>query len=151
MSRASPGRCRPSRRSCARLGPLDAGRCLAHWDAVAQTLACQRGGRQREDVLTAIERVLRPHSPGARAASRLGAVIFIHRFDALLNTHLHFDCIVVDGVFEADAEGGAAFHPASGLDAPAIGEVPVAVRRRLLRAALRRGLLSSDNAQVMAT
>ena len=40
--------------------------------------------------LAAIERVLRQHSPGARAASRLGAVIFIHRFGALLNTHLHF-------------------------------------------------------------
>ena len=78
----------------------------------------------------------------ASAASRLGAVIFIHRFGALLNTHLHFHCIVVDGVFEADAEGGAAFHPASGLDAAAIGEVQVAVRRRLL---------SADDAQVMAT
>ena len=30
------------------LGPLDAGRCLAHWDAVARTLACQRGGMPRE-------------------------------------------------------------------------------------------------------
>jgi len=30
------------------LGPLDAGRCLAHWDAVARTLACQRGGMSRE-------------------------------------------------------------------------------------------------------
>lgn len=39
--------------------------------------------------LTAIERVLRQHSPGASAASHLGAVIFIHRFGALLNTHLH--------------------------------------------------------------
>lgn len=100
--------------------------------------------------LTAIARVLRQHSPGASATSRLGAVIFIHRFGALLNTHLHFHCIVVDGVFEGDAEGGAVFHPASGLDAPAIGEVQTAVRRRLLRASLRRGLLSADDAQVMA-
>ena len=37
--------------------------------------------------LSAIERVLRQHSPGATAASRLGAVVFIHRFGALLNTH----------------------------------------------------------------
>jgi hypothetical protein len=101
--------------------------------------------------LTAIERGLRQHSPGASAASRLGAVVFIHRFGALLNTHLHFHCVVVDGVFEADAEGGGAvFHPASGLDAPAIGEVQAAVRRRMLRSALRRGLLSADDAQVMA-
>lgn len=100
--------------------------------------------------LTAIERVLRQHSPGASAASCLGAVIFIHRFGALLNTHLHFHCIVVDGVFEGDASGGVSFHPAGGLNAPAIGDVQAAVRRRLLRSALRRGLLSADDAQVMA-
>jgi hypothetical protein len=100
--------------------------------------------------LTAIERVLRQHSPGASAASRLGAVIFIHRFGALLNTHLHFHCVVVDGVFEGDAEGGVSFHPAAGLGPSAIGDVQTAVRRRLLRSALRRGLLSADDAQVMA-
>ncbi|MCM8614066.1 transposase [Accumulibacter sp.] len=97
-----------------------------------------------------IERVLRQHSPGAREAPRLGAVIFIHRFGALLNTHLHFHCVVVDGVFEVDAEGGAAFHSASGLDAAASGEVQTAVRRRLLRSAQRRGLLSAGDAQGMA-
>ena len=50
--------------------------------------------------------MLRQHSPGASAASRLGAVVLIHRFGALPNTHLHFHCVVVDGVFEADATGG---------------------------------------------
>lgn len=64
-------------------------------------------------------------------------MIFIHRFGALLNTRLHFHCVVVDGVFEGDANGGAAFHPASGLGAPAIGEIHTAVRRRLLRSAAR--------------
>ena len=54
--------------------------------------------------LTTIERGLRQHSPGTSAASRLGAVIFIHRFGVLLNAHLHFHCIVIDGVFEADAQ-----------------------------------------------
>jgi len=100
--------------------------------------------------LTAIERVLRQHSPGASAASRLGAVVFIHRFGALLNTHLHFHCIVIDGVFEADAQDGVTFQPASGVDAPAIAAVQATVRKRLLRAVERRGLLSADDAQVMA-
>ncbi len=100
--------------------------------------------------LTTIERVLRQHSPGASAASRLGAVIFIHRFGALLNAHLHFHCIVIDGVFEADAQDGVAFHPASGVDAPALAAVQAAVRKRLLRAVERRGLLSADDAQTMA-
>ncbi len=95
-------------------------------------------------------RVMRQCSPGASAASRLGAVVFIHRFGALLNTHLHYHCVVLDGVFDADAEGGVAFHPASGLDATAIGEVQAAVRRRLLRAVERRGLLAPEDAQTMA-
>jgi len=77
-------------------------------------------------------------------------VVFIHRFGALRGTHLHFHCAVVDGVFEGDAGGGVTFHPAGGLDASASAEVQAAVRRQLLRAALRRGLLSADDAHVMA-
>ena len=100
--------------------------------------------------LTAIERVLRQCSPGASDASRLGAVVFIHRFGALLNTHLHYHCIFVDGMFDADAEGGVAFHPASGLDDAVIGEVQATVRKRLLRAVERRGLLEAEGAQIMA-
>ena len=77
-------------------------------------------------------------------------MVFIHRFGTLPNTHLHFHCVVVDGVFEGDAGGGVTFHPTAGLDASASGEVQAAVRRRLLRAALRRGLLSAHDAHVMA-
>ena len=100
--------------------------------------------------LTAIEQVLRQHSPAASAASRLGAVIFIHRFGALLNTHLHFHCIVIDGGFEADAQHGVTFHAASAVDAPAIAAVQATVRKRLLRSVEQRGLLSADGAQTMA-
>ena len=100
--------------------------------------------------ISAIERVMRQCSPDAGAASRLGAVVFIHRFGALFNPHLHCHCIVVDGVFDAAAEGSAVFHPAGGLDATTIGEVQTAVRRRLLRAVERRGLLSPEEARIMA-
>ena len=31
-------------------------------------------------------------------AARLGAVAFIHRFGSTLNPHLHFHCVVIDGV-----------------------------------------------------
>jgi len=58
--------------------------------------------------------------------------------------------VVVDGVFEADATGGAVFCPASTLDVPAIGDVQAGVLRRLSRSVLRRGLLWPDDAQVMA-
>ena len=67
--------------------------------------------------LSAIKQVLRQHSSGAGAVSRLGAVVFIHRIGALLNTHLHFHCVIIDGVFDVDAAGGVSFHPASTLDA----------------------------------
>ena len=60
--------------------------------------------------VTAIERVLRQCNPGASAASRLGAVVFIHhRFGALLNAPLHFHCVVVDGVFNVEAAGASPF------------------------------------------
>jgi hypothetical protein len=40
--------------------------------------------------LGAIERTLRQASPGAGAQFSSGAVVFIHRFSALPNRHLHF-------------------------------------------------------------
>lgn len=100
--------------------------------------------------LGAIERTLRQASPGANAKSRLGGIVFIHRFNALLNAHPHFHCVVVEGVFDADASGGEMFHEASGLDESAVTAVQAPVRRRVLRAAQRRGLLSDDAAQAMA-
>jgi hypothetical protein len=99
--------------------------------------------------LRAVESCLRAHSPGASAAARLGAVAFIHRFGSNLNAHLHFHCVVVDGVFDA-AAGGLVFHAASGLDAHAVAQVQAQVRRRLLRGFVRRGLLPGDDAQAMA-
>ena len=51
--------------------------------------------------------------------ARIGAVAFIHRFGALLNPHLHFHCVVVDGLFEAgsEAELPVRFHEMSALSA----------------------------------
>jgi hypothetical protein len=48
-------------------------------------------------------------------ARRLGAVAFIHRFGATLNAHLHFHCVVIDGVFDIAAAGGVIFHAATAL------------------------------------
>jgi len=42
--------------------------------------AGHQSGSSAHVLLTAIERVLRQHSPGASTAYRFGAVIFIHRF-----------------------------------------------------------------------
>ncbi len=100
--------------------------------------------------LHVVEQSLRTHSRGAGPAARLGAVAFIHRFDSTLNPHLHFHCVVIDGVFDATNAGGVVFHAAAGLDEPAIADVQARVRRRLLRVFVRRGLLPGDDAQAMA-
>ena len=99
--------------------------------------------------LRAVEQHLRARSPGSGPAARLGAVAFIHRFGSTLNAHLHFHCVVIDGVFDAIPAGGVVFHAAAGLDAPAVAAVQACVRRRLLRVFVRRGLLPGDDAQAM--
>jgi len=71
-------------------------------------------------------------------------------FGSSLNVHLHFHCVVIDGVFAPAAAGGVIFHAAAGLDANAIAQVQAQVRRRLLRAVVRRGLLPEDDARAMA-
>jgi hypothetical protein len=92
--------------------------------------------------LRVVEQGLRAHSPGSGPAARLGAVAFIHRFGSTLNAHLHFHCVVIEGVFESDPAGSVIFRAATGLDANAIAAVQAAVRHRLLRTFVRRGLLT---------
>ena len=58
--------------------------------------------------------------------------------------------MVIDGVFAPAAAGGVIFHAAAGLDANAIAQVQAQVRRRMLRAVVRRGLLPEDDARAMA-
>ena len=97
-----------------------------------------------------VEQCLRAHSPGSGPAAHLGAVAFIHRFGSTLNGHLHFHCVIIDGVFAATAAGGVIFTAATGLDANAIAWVQAQMRRRLLRVFVRRGLLPDDAARAMA-
>jgi len=70
-------------------------------------------------------------------------------FGALLNPHVHFQRVVVEGVFEADGAGGARFHEARGVCPEIIAEIQAKVRRPLLRAAARRGLFEREDAQAM--
>ncbi len=111
-------------------------------DAAVQTLALHI-------FLSAVEQGLRRCSPGAGVASRIGAVAFVHGFGALLNANVHFHCVVIEGVFEADGAGGARFHQARDVGPEAIADIQAQVRRRLLRAAVRRGLLEPEDAQAM--
>jgi hypothetical protein len=98
--------------------------------------------------LRAVGSCLRAHSPGAGRAARLGSVAFIHRFGSTLNAHLHFHCVVIDGVFDSATSGAVNFHAATGFYAHAIAQVQA--RRRRLRTFVRRGLLPTEDAQAMA-
>jgi hypothetical protein len=84
--------------------------------------------------LRLVEQCLRAHSPGSGSAACLGAVSFIHRFGSSLNAHLHFHCVVIDGVFEPAPAGGVVFHAATGVDATAIARAQESVRRPRCRA-----------------
>lgn len=107
---------RPSRSTPRRLGGMR--RC---WPACIE----HRAGRLRiaGDPQTLINRhsrhkaVKKPRFPPP-ADTPMGAVAFIHRFGSSLNTHVHFDVCVVDGVFEALPDGvaihAATFRPRAG-------------------------------------
>ncbi|MBN8520242.1 MAG: transposase, partial [Candidatus Accumulibacter sp.] len=100
--------------------------------------------------LSVVEQALCRACPAAGSDSRIGAVAFLHRFGALLHPHEHFHCLVIEGVFEADASGVATFHESRAPDQKWLDEVQAKVRRRLLRALTRRGVLEPEDAETMA-
>jgi hypothetical protein len=101
-------------------------------------------------LLRVVEQRVRARSPGAGTSARTGAVAFIHRFGSTLNPHLHFHCVVIEGVFESAAARGVIFRVATGLDKNAVAQVQATVRPRLLRTCVRRGLLAANDARDMA-
>ena len=92
-----------------------------------------------------------------KRASHIGACAFIHRFGSSLNTHVHFHICVIDGVFEAGEDSGdnkdgyarVIFHAASHLDAAAIANVQSEVKRRIVLAFVKRGLLDGIAGEAM--
>ena len=50
-------------------------------------------------LLRAVETTIRGACPSAPRKARFGAVSFIHRAGSTFNEHLHFHCIVTDGLF----------------------------------------------------
>ena len=106
-------------------------------------LRAQARSRQRPAAvfLRAVETTIRQRSPGAPPGARYGAVAFVHRFGSYLNSHVHFHVLVTDGVFSADADGGAVFHPALDLAAADFAAVQAKMRQRGLRWLLRHGHL----------
>ena len=58
--------------------------------------------------LSAVERCLHEHSPACPVTARIGAFAFIHRFGSNLNERVHFNCCVINGVFEPAVSPGEA-------------------------------------------
>jgi hypothetical protein len=58
--------------------------------------------------------------------------------------HVHFHSIVTDGVFSADGDGGAEFHPALDLTEDDFISVQSKMRHRGLRWLHRHGLLNAE-------
>ena len=129
------------RGACARIRIL--------YRSISETFLACRMRSASPSVVTSSGRVLRAHSAGAGPAARIGAVDFIHRFGSALNPHLHFHCVVVDGVLASAPAGDVVFRAATGIEAEAIAAVQATIRRRLLQSFVRRGLLAGDDAPAM--
>jgi hypothetical protein len=97
--------------------------------------------------LHVVESCLRESSLGADPTARIGAVVFIHRFGSSLNEHIHFHCVVLDGVFDV-ADGAVRFHEAT-ITSADIEKVQEKVRKRILRAFVRRGFIDRNDAKEM--
>ena len=85
-------------------------------------------GRVLRIFLEEAERELRRQCPGAAPKARTGAVVFPHRFEALLNPHYHFHACLIEWLYEAEGEG-VRFHAAGQLSEAAIVQMQERVRR----------------------
>jgi hypothetical protein len=99
--------------------------------------------------MRALETTLASKSPGSPPGSRFGAVAFVHHFGSSLNQHIHFHCIVPDGVFSEGSDGEALFHEATSLTEADIEAVGQKTRHRSLRWLTRHGYLDSEVAEMM--
>jgi len=80
---------------------------------------------------------------------RLGGTSFIHRFGASLNVHLHFHCVVIEGLFNADPNGDLRFQSITGITDKDIHEVQKRVRLRVLKGFKRWKLLKDYEVENM--
>lgn len=99
--------------------------------------------------IRAVRTTLCRTSPGAPSDAQLGALSFLHRFGATLNTHFHFHVVVLDGVFSQAPDGEARFHEATGLTPEHWLEFQHVVQRRVLRYFRTHGLLDEADAHGM--
>ncbi|HQY71878.1 MAG TPA: transposase [Pseudomonadales bacterium] len=98
--------------------------------------------------LRAIEQGLRQSLPEGDGTARIGAVVFIHRFGALMNAHLHFHVIAIDGVFFGEETASLRFEETH-LSAQALARLQSTLRKRIVSLFVRRGLLDSAEGEAL--
>ena len=105
-------------------------------------------------LLHGIEQGLRESLPETDGATHInthiGAVVFIHRFGGLLNAHLHFHVLMIDGVF-CEEEAGHLHFQETCLTAEQMAHLQRTIRQRIVRLFVRRGLLDKAEGQAMIT
>ena len=97
----------------------------------------------------AIRTTLCRASPGSPRDAGLGAITFLHRFGAALNTHFHYHIVVLDGVFAPVPDQSVQFHHASQLTPAHWLELQHVIQHRVLRYFRTQGLLDEADANGM--
>jgi hypothetical protein len=75
---------------------------------------------------------------------RGGGVVVIQRFGGALNLNVHFDALVLDGVYASDEQRALTFHRTRGLTTLDVEEVLATVEPRIARQLRARGLGDGD-------
>ena len=94
-----------------------------------------------------VQRATGGASTSTAAAGRSGGLLFVHRFGATLNAHVHLHMCMLDGVV-AQGRQGLVFRRAE-VDEACVERVQAAVRQRVLGLFERRGLLSRETVGLM--
>jgi len=90
--------------------------------------------------MSEVQRAIAGASTSTAKAARSGGVLFVHRFGATLNAHVHLHLCMLDGVV-AQGRQGLAFRGAQ-VDEACVERVQALVRQRVLGLFERRRLLS---------
>ena len=91
---------------------------------------------------------LRQSLAAGDGTARIGAVVFIHRFGALMNAHLHFHVIAIDGVFFGEETASLRFEETH-LSAQALARLQSTLRKRIVSLFVRRGLLDQSEGEAL--
>ena len=100
--------------------------------------------------LSAIEQGLRQSLPETegQTETHIGAVVFIHRFGGLLNAHLHFHVVVIDGVFCGEDAEPLHFEETP-LTPEQVARIGQTIGKRITKLFVRRGFLDKAEGEAL--